>query len=250
MKRPVLKFTALAVVIYLAGLVTLFPASLAMRWFVPAMPGITLGNADGTVWNGHISGIGYRGWNIGAAAWSLEPLSLLQLSVGADVLIEREGRGPVSANVRITPETMAFGALRGAVTLAELGKAGILPSNIANGEIILNLDRLEVQNDLPVAADGVIGLTELQSALLPGVALGSFEAELETTDAGIEATFHELEAPLDIAGQALVKPDGSYTVSGSITPTPETPEQLRRGLMLLGQPDASGRYAFNFSGRL
>lgn len=250
MRRPVLKFAALAVAVYIAGLVALFPASLAVRWFVPDMPGVTLGAADGTVWNGHIAGISYRGWNIGAAEWSLEPLALFGLAIGADVLIERPGRGPVAANVRITPSDIEFTALRGAVTLEELGRAGMLPANVASGEVILNLEQLVVRNDLPVAADGVLGLTDLRSALLPGVALGSYEADVETTESGISATFSEIEAPLDIAGQAEVKPDGSYTVSGTITPTPETPESLRRGLALLGQPDASGRYEFGFSGRL
>lgn len=250
MRRPVAKLTALAVGIYLIGMIALFPASLAVRWFVPAMPGITLGPADGTIWNGHIAGISYRDWNLGAAIWSLEPLALFGLAVGADVQLERPGRGPLAANVLITPSAIEFTALRGAVTLAELASAGMLPSNIASGEIILNLERLKVQNDLPVAADGVIGVTNLQTTLLPGVALGNYEASVETTDTGISATFRELEAPIDIAGQADVRPDGSYTVSGSITPTPETPESLRRGLMLLGQPDSSGRYEFSFSGRL
>lgn len=250
MKRRIAKFAALGAGVYLIGLVALFPASLALRWFVPEMPGIVLGTANGTIWNGHISGISYRGWHIGAAEWALEPLALLQLSIAADVRIVRPGRGPVMASVRVAPATIEFEALRGAVTLAELARAGMLPSNIASGEIILDLDRLEVKNDLPAAANGVIGLTGLRSTLLPGVVLGSYEAKIETTDDGIQATFHELEAPLEVAGQATVKPDGSYAVSGTITPTPETPESLQRGLMLLGQPDASGRYEFAFSGRL
>ncbi|HEX7047505.1 MAG TPA: type II secretion system protein N [Gammaproteobacteria bacterium] len=250
MKRRVVKFAALAAGVYLIGLIALFPASLAVRWFVPSMPGITLGAADGTVWNGHIAAISYRGWNLGAAEWSLEPLALFSLAIGADVQLERPNRGPLAANVRITTSSMEFTALRGAVTLAELARAGMLPANVASGEIILNLARLEVVNDLPVAADGVIGLVDLRSTLLPGVPLGNYEADIETTDAGISATFRELEAPLDIAGQAEVKPNGSYTVTGTITPTPQTPESLRRGLMLLGQPDASGRYEFSFSGTM
>lgn len=250
MKRAA-KFIALAVIIYLTGLVTLFPASLAIRWFMPATPGLVLGAAEGTVWNGRVSSVEYRGWNIGAADWSLQPLSLLSLAVAADVQLERSGQGPLSASVRMTTDgRIEIRNLQGGITLADLSRAKLMPANIAGGDVILNLQQLDVHEGRPVAANGRAGLAGLTSALLPGVALGSYEGKIETTDAGIIATFSEVDAPLRVAGQAQIGPDGRYSVSGNITPSAETPDALRRGLGLLGQPDASGRYSFSFSGQL
>lgn len=245
------KIGILAFLVYLAGLVTLFPAPLAARWFMPAMPGLVLGPAEGTIWNGRITDIEYRAWNIGAAEWSLRPFSLLALDIAADVKLERPTQGPMSAFIRATTDGQVdVRDLQGGITLADLSHAKIMPANIASGEVILNLQRLDLLDGRPVAAQGQIGLANLNSALLPGVALGNYEGEIETTDAGIIASFRELEAPLRVTGQAQLGQDGRYTVSGNITPSADTPDALRRGLALLGQPDASGRYSFSFSGQL
>lgn len=249
--RLTAKLVALAISVYLAGLIARFPASLAIAWFVPATPGLVLGAADGTIWQGRIASIEYRGWNIGTADWSLEPFALFGLAVAADVKLERPGQGLLSAAVRATGAgRIEISDLQGAITLADLSRAKLVPGNIATGDVILNVENLELLNGRPVAADGRLGLANLRSALLPGVALGNYEGELATTDAGIAASFREVEAPLRVAGQGQLGADGRYTVSGSITPSAETPDALRRGLALLGQPDASGRYSFSFSGQL
>lgn len=251
MNRRVLKFAALAVAVYLAGLLALFPASPAIAWFAPPTPGLALGPARGTIWNGSVASVEYRGWNAGAAAWTLKPRSLLGLAVAADVVLERAGQGPLSASLRATSAgRIEITDLRGAVTLDELARAKLLPANVASGEVILNITRLELLDGRLLHAEGKGGLVNLRSALLPGVPLGDYEGEITTTDNVVIASFRDVTAPVRVAGQAQIQPDGSYTVSGSITPTNETPESLRRGLALLGQPDASGRYSFGFSGRL
>ncbi|HEX6929962.1 MAG TPA: type II secretion system protein N [Gammaproteobacteria bacterium] len=251
MTRPVLKFTVLAITVYLIALIALFPASLAVRWFAPAMPGLTLGPADGTIWQGRMTGMTYAGWNPGTLEWTLEPLSLLTLAAAADVRIVRPDAAPLSANLRMTPGgDLRISGLQGVLTLAALEKMRVVPRNIASGDVILNLEYLEIVNGLPVTATGRIGLTGLQSTFLPGIALGSYEAELEPVENGIRANFRDVEAPLRIAGEARLQSDGRYTVTGSVTPTGETPENLRRGLAVLGSPNASGSYDFSFSGEL
>ena len=251
MKRPAARLALLGIGVYLAGLIVFFPATLAIRWFVPSTPGLALGAADGTVWNGRLAGVTYRGLDLGAAEWTLHPLALLGLAASADVALERASGERMLASIRATlAGDVAISGLRGSVSLAELARAKLLPANIATGDVILDLQQLDVQNSRPVAAAGRVGLTNLQSALLPGIALGSYEGNVETTDAGIAATFRELDAPLRVAGKLELRPDGAYNVSGSITPVAETPDALRRGLALLGQSDPSGSYAFGFSGTL
>lgn len=251
MKWRAIRYAALAGAVYLAGLVALFPASLAVRWFVPDIPGLHLGVVEGTIWNGRVNGIDYQGWSPGNATWSLQPLSLFSLAIAADVRLERSGKSPMTANVRVTADGhVRVNALHGVITLAELARAQLLPPNIATGDILLEMASIEFLDGRLVAAEGRAGLAGLRSTLLPGVALGSYEGNVETGGGGVNAVFHEVEAPLRVAGQATLQPDGRYAVSGNITPTSETPENLARGLMLLGQPDASGRYEFNFSGRL
>lgn len=245
------KVALLFAIVFIAGLLALFPAPLAARWFVPAVPGLALGPVSGTVWEGRVASLAYRNLDFGRASWSIDPLALFTLSIAADVTLDRAGNAPLNASVGISPSgRITIENLHGTLGLDDLGQAGLVPRNIANGDLMLDLERLGVSNGHIVAADGRAGLAGLQSTFLPGVPLGSYEGRLETANDLVIATFSDVEAPLRLNGRAELEPDGSYTVAGSITPTAETPEKLQQGLRFLGQPDASGRYAFSFEGRL
>lgn len=251
MNRPMLKAAVLTVTVYIAGLIALFPAPLAARWFVPPVPGLVLGAAEGSIWHGQVNNVEYRGWNAGKLEWSVRPLSLLGLRLSAGVEITRGGGNDISAIATITPAgKIVITNLRGGLAIAELEQAQLVPRNFASGALLVNVDELEIVDGRPVTATGRLGLTGLRSPLLPDVPLGDYSASLQTGINGIAAEFSELEAPISIDGNALLHPDGRYTVSGHITPKRETPEILRRGLSLTGSPDASGRYTFSFEGNL
>lgn len=251
MKRPVLKLATLVIVVYLFTLLALFPASLAARWFMPPLPGLVMGPVDGPIWNGRIAGIEYNGLNAGNASWQLDPLALLILRVVADVQLERGDAAPLEFSIAAgLGNKVEFLNLQGTLTLAELEQARLMPRNIATGQLLLNVPQLVMVSQRPVYAEGSVGLVELQSRLLPGVPLGSYEGDVSTSNNVIQFGFRDVEAPLRVAGEGRLQPDGRYSVTGNITPTNATPDALRRGLALLGQPDASGRYTFNFSGQL
>lgn len=251
MNRPLLKLATLVIVVYLVTLVALFPARLAVRWFVPPVPGLVLGPAGGTVWDGQIVGVEYAEWKPAGASWEVDPLALLTLALNADARIERSNKAPIRLNLAAGVDgRITVADLNGTVAISEFEQARVMPRNFGSGQILLNISRLEFFEQRPTAAEGRIGLTDLQSPLLPGVPLGSYEAELTTTDDAITGSFRDVEAPLRVAGQVKLLPDGSYTVTGTMTPNSDTPEQLRRGLALLGRPDNSGRYSFSFNGQL
>lgn len=246
-----LKWMALAVAIYIAALVALFPATLALRWFLPSVPGLVIGPADGTVWDGHIAGVRYSGLNAGTLHWNLHALSLLTLHASADIVLERPDASPLAFSMQAGADgVVTLRDIAGSTSISELERAGIVPRNVASGDVLARFSVLELAEGTPRAAEGTLGVSGLQTAFLPGTPLGSYQGEVTTTDEGIRVNFNDVEAPLRIAGQALLKPDGSYSVSGTVTPGTATPDALRRGLVLLGRPDASGRYQFGFDGRL
>lgn len=245
------KIALIAVVVFVAGLIALFPASLAARWFVPDVPGLVLGSAEGTAWNGQVNGVEYNGWNAGNLHWSLNPLGLFLLRADAELRLERDA-GEITAEVSATSDgRVNVVNLRGPLRIADLENARLVPRNFAAGELVLNVERLILDNGRPVSATGRIGLVNLHSPLLPRVPLGDYGGEMSTPEEGdIRLSFTELEAPLQVRGEARLSADGSYQVSGSITPLSETPEQIRRGLVFLGSPEANGAYPFSFQGTL
>lgn len=245
------KIAALCALVFLLGLVAMFPAALAARWFVPPVPGLVIGPLEGSIWEGRANSIEYRRMSLGATRWNVDPLGLLALTLDAQVTVERENAAPLRADVAISPSgEIEVESLSGTLTLADLEHAGLMPRNIARGDVMLDVAALRLADGRILAADGRAGLVNLQSSLLPGVSLGSYEGRFETGADTVTATFSDVEAPLRLNGRAELRPDGSYTASGTIIPTADTPEALRQGLMFLGQPDASGRYNFSFDGRL
>ncbi len=245
------KIALLAILVFLAGLVALFPASLAVRWFLPEIPGLVLGAAEGSAWNGRVDGVEYNGWNAGNLHWSLNPLGLLLLRADADLRLARTG-GEITAEVKAgMGGSVLIENLRGTLTVADLENARLVPPNFATGELVLNVESLMLEDGRPISAAGRIGLVRLQSPLLPRVALGDYAGEISTPEAGnIVLRFNELEAPLQVRGDATLDANGSYRVAGRITPLAATPEQIRRGLVFLGSPDNSGAYPFSFQGTL
>lgn len=249
MTRAGLRLTGLVVVVYLVGLLTLFPASLAVRWFVPDMPGLALGPTEGTIWRGRIDSVEYLEWPGGQASWKLNPLALLSLRANADIELRRHQGNTISAYVSARPDGSAdIRSLRGTLTLRDLEQLRIVPRNVASGELLINMDRLQLHDGRLLAAEGRLALTDLRTPLLPNEPLGSYSAEVTTEDNAVVARYSQLEAPLEVSGDARVHPDGRYTVAGSILPTRETPEMIRRGLGFMGSPDSSGRYPFRFEG--
>lgn len=243
------KLALLGVAAFIVFLIASFPADLALRWFAPSMPGVNTGFVEGTIWNGVARNAGYRQMVAEEIRWDLHPLSLFAGSVSADVAVKLP-RGNIKASLHqdLGGDTVIEN-LQGSLPLAQAAALGIMPRNIAEGEILLNIERLELVNGKPVAANGRIGLANLESALLRGVSLGSYQADIATQEESITATFTDVDAPIRVQGSFTLQ-SGQYSVDAKMLPAEGASPQIANGLKLLGQPDASGRYSFRTSGRL
>lgn len=244
------RLVAIGIAVFLAGLIARFPANAAMAWFVPEIPGVSLGTASGTVWSGQLSNIQYRKLSIPQLAWELAPTALLTGTVRSQLEV-RLPDGELQANVaRSLGGSVRVTDLRGNASLALASRLGVMPAGLASGEILLNFSAIELENGKPVAIDGRGALTGLRSSLMPELALGDYEADISTSGQAITGNFRDLDAPVEISGSATLTPDGQYSVSARLRARPEAPEKLREGLKFLGPEDAEGRRQFDMEGRL
>ena len=250
MKRPRLKLALLAIVVFVVGLVVRFPASIGANLAADQVPGFSPGMAEGTIWNGTLHGPSFNGRQLQTVHWDFEPLELFLLHAAADIDVRLDGE-TLSAEIIANPSgRLEIGKLRGSITLASLARLKLMPENIARGNLLLDIDALALENGRLVAANGRAQLTGLESMMLNGVSLGDYAGTLENTDNGIQLTFRDIAAPLELSGTAQLTADGSYRTSGTLRPTDNTPPPLRNGMTFLGRPDSSGRYNFSFNGRL
>ena len=234
-----------AVVTFLVGVVTLFPARVVHRWFEPA--GVVLSGVDGTVWSGTAQEMSAGGLYLYDVSWRLRPLRLFTGKLALQV----EGRS--AAGVVDTGILIGFGRvvtlddLRADVRLQAL--QGIVDMPGLGGDARAEFDRLALRDGLPVAADGTVTITNLVAPMIYRGNIGDYEARFATTPEGIVASIEDVAAVVDLAAALSVYPDRRFEFLGKVGPTDRTPAEMRERMQFLGIADSQGRYELRTEGR-
>jgi general secretion pathway protein N len=244
---------ALGLGVYLAVAIASFPAALAYRWFGPER--LTLASIDGTIWRGNAAFGAIGGFAFSDLRWRLHPAALLtgRISLSAET---RLNDGFASANVAASGSRVELTQVRAATSLKSLRELASLGD--ISGQLSLSLERLDLVEGWPVAAEGMLEIAELVAPpLVPmsGVSqipLGSYRAEITTTEEpGILALVNDLGGPLELTGRISLSPDRSYLFDTLIKPRSGAPDVLVEGLDLVsGEPNAQGQRKFVQRGSL
>ncbi len=235
-----------AVLAFAVGLVSLFPARVAYRWFAP--PELALSGVDGSMWRGRAQAASVAGVYLAETGWRFRPLSLLTGKLAYSVEARPIGGfvdGEVAAGLG---GTMRFRNLRASISLAALEQVTGIKG--MSGTLNVAFDRLLLSDGLPVAADGTV---EVSALVLPQVGaspLGGFSATFFTQDDGVTASVEDTDANVELAGSFTLDRDRGYRLIGKLAPKPETPPAVRRQMKLLGSPNDRGQYELRIEGAL
>ena len=242
--RSRLAFTGVAVL--LIGLVALFPARVAYYWASP--PGVGIAGIDGTVWSGRAREGEVAGVYLRDISWRLRPLAIFTGRLAYAVEAEAAS-GFASADL-----ALGFG---GSVVLQDLtaslslrafqqlvGMPGL------DGAVSLKFERLELENGIPVAANGILEVANLRAPIVHRSPIGGFRAEFFTQDTGIVASVEDVNAVVDLAGSLSLGSDRSYQFIGQVAPTDSTPSEMREQMRFLGSPNERGNYEVRLEGQL
>lgn len=207
-----------------------------------AVPQMALGSVQGTLWQGEASariGIADQNLDLGAVAWTIDPLAMLGLNLCITLRSEK---------------------LSGTFCRAATGAMSV--SNALVDQVPMKL----FQKQLPVEVSGHIAATVQQAkvdstpsikALEANVSwqrarvnagdgwydIGSYGATLSAgAQGGVKAAIVDLEGPFVVAVDAEVNFDGTSIANGSITPKGEAPPPLVTGLSMLTQKDDNGAF--------
>jgi general secretion pathway protein N len=243
----------LALLSFLVTLVLHAPVGVLYGWSRAgqATGGAELHGVRGTVAAGSFAALTVNNRSVlGETRWTLHPAWLALLRFSAD--IESGGDTVIRASV----SRGLFGPLR----LADLNAAGkVKPLLAALGQAGLPLDgqaRLEfplvrLDGGAPVEARGSAQLENLAWTLArEPLPLGSFVADLSTSDKGITVDLSSGPGPLELSGAATLAPDRAYDVHLRLRPRPQAPPQLLTLVRSLGEPDAQGWFHLRRNGTL
>ncbi len=243
----------------LIGLITLFPARIAYNWLAPT--GLRLSGISGTIWRGAaVEGQAARLY-VRNLTWDFKPLYLFTGNLAIATAVEVAG-GSVNTDVRVGfGGTVTLREFNGNVTIAGLSNFLQIPnmpiagSNNANqvgvnGNINAIFSTLAIDDGVPVAADGVVNISNLFVRQLAPTDVGDFKAEFNTTDEGIVASVQDTAGFLDLAGTFKITNDRLYSFTGLVAPTPTTPPGVVEQLSFLGSANDRGQREFRFEGEI
>ncbi|MDH3441530.1 MAG: type II secretion system protein N [Gammaproteobacteria bacterium] len=232
--------------VFLLVLVVTFPARVAYRWFAP--PDIRLSGISGSVWNGSATEGLAGGAYLQDISWRLKPSELL---TGA--LAFETSANPASGTMHAD---VAMG-LGGNLVLTNL--SGNVPLDLVHdafqkagisGDVSLQFSHLNLENGLPVDAEGSVTVANFYARDLSASVLGDYRAEFQSSGDGVTGRVEDVSGVLDIAGVVTINTDRSYSLVGEVAALPGAPPSIEQQLRFLGSADERGMRPFRFEGRL
>lgn len=238
-----LSWLLLVVVAVLATVLAFLPAS----WLGPLVEQqtggrLTLGDAQGTLWNGSafVGGAPGEGGEVtpllpGRFAWRLSPLVLL-----GQVHMEMENPQALARPVRIDGDWSQWQVSSGELMLPAAGLAGLgapLNTLAPTGTIRLTwntLDLLRQPNTVAVQGRTVLSLSDMGSRMSPIQPLGSYEMTFDWRGTQADLNLRTVRGALVLTGSGMLQ-NGRLRFSGQASAAEGYEQSLGNMLNLLGQ---------------
>ncbi len=217
-------------------------------------PGLNLFGVEGSLLSGRIGGVaGRNGPLLQSLEWKFSPLQLLWLRLGYEVTALPVGASEaLSARVRLSPlGRWSARDLKGELSLQSLAAMTGQPYLPMEGLAQADFGELGWKQDHVLLAQGKLRLMNLRWTLAQTpLALGDFEAAVETGGEGLEVKITTLAGALEVTGDASYKTDRSYEYHLQLRPRAGADPALQNLLRTLGNPDNQAWYHLRRSGRL
>ena len=245
----------LGILSYIVAMIVLFPAAPVVDYFRPQLGPVAVEGVNGKLYKGVIDEVRSTDdllplefQNVG---WAIAPNTLLKGGVGVSISFDGyggQGSGLITRawDGSISVTDFDFNAL--AKELEPL-----LPVPIASftGELLANIDKITLVNELLTGFDGT--LTWRDAALVTPVptSLGTVDVVIKSDgEQSHTVTLKAAGGDIVMDGEVSVTSDGDFAVDVLFTPAQNAPADVLNGLRQMGRPDAQGRVRFRRQGNV
>lgn len=203
---------------------------------------LTLGDAQGTLWNGSafVGGAPGEGGSVtpllpGRFAWRLSPLVLV-----GRVDMQLENPQALAQPVNITGNWSAWQVSAGQLLLPAEGLVGLgapLNTLVPSGVLRLSWDRLDLTrqpNSVAVTGRTILTMSDMGSRMSPVKPLGSYEMVMDWRGQQAELVLRTVRGALLLSGNGTLQ-NGRLRFSGQASAAAGYEETLGNMLNLLGQ---------------
>lgn len=230
----------------LLGLLIFFPARVAYQWFAP--PALSLTGIEGSLWSGSAREGAASGIYARDLKWRVRPLSIFTGELSYIFEASPEG-GFVEGTVSLGGDgTITLTDLNAALSLHAF--AGTIAPPGVSGNVTANIDRLVLDDGLPLSADGVVEVANLVAPAINRSSIGGYRVEFFTQESGVMASVEDTDGIVDIAGSLQVTTDRNYQFIAQIAPKANTPANVRQQMQFLGSANERGQHTLRLEGQL
>ena len=235
---------------YLVFLIITAPAALAFDTLRARLAPLNLSDVSGTLWSGQAGTLSFAALHLTNLDWSVNPFGLLLGRIESRVTLNDGALHGKATLGRTLGGTMYLTDLDADAELQALQSSGLLKIMVpVNGQAQFALRKLRYTDGKLTAIEGTIDIKQA-ATLVPQLALGDFQLQLETQQAGIKATLSDRGGALRANGVAMISPDGSYQFTGTFSPRDPNQTNLQQYLRMLGPMGTDGKVSVNTSGKI
>lgn len=242
--NPKLKYSVIAILLYLFFLIYSLPASIALS-FVSLPKNIVLSSVSGTAWSGQARQVKYSAVNFGLLKWQIHPLHLLAGKLVADISL-RNDEQYIHSEISL--------GLSGAVELEDtrflVDIASLQPLTYGMPFSYAGY----VKGDFPVSFihknrylqfTGQLDVMDLKLISPQQQLFGDLHVDFSAEkEGGSSARIKDTGGPLSISGKLSLSKNAMLHLSTKLSAR-ETGSSLDQLLSLFGKKDQSGRVQLN-----
>jgi len=252
MKRPVIRYSIIACLLYVAFVLLLVPADRIYAVFKDyiSLP-LKLYQIEGTLWKGRAGVVQINTERLESVSWDFQPHALLLGRIEIKSAFEKDG-GYLNAVIgrRVNGDLYAKNAdakFPASVIEPLLSR---IPLGLT-GELSITINTMNVSSNIISALDGDIHWRDAGIGQPSNIDVGNFVMVLETTDDGIKGVLNNTdEGPLQVDGLLVLNPDGTYKLTSTFVISDPGRADLKQALRFVGTPGPTGKVSMTRSGTL
>ena len=242
---------ALFVVVFIVSVVVHLPATVTLN-HAPLPRQLKMDGVSGTLWNGRAAQVHWLNYDLGSVSWELHLTALVtgKLEVatrfGRGSSMNVHGRGVVGTSMS-GPYAKTLLVSAPAAELVELSRRPV-PVGVS-GQVELMVRDYQYAQPWCKEAQGTLSWSNSAiSSPVGNVQLGPVITDITCKDSVIDAKGKQNNAQVSSEFTATLKPNHQYHTTAWFKPGSEFPNELGKLLSQLPDPDARGRYHFNYDG--
>lgn len=207
---------------------------------------------QGSIWNGQADRVMIRSQQqLDNIKWSLNPLSLLLLSLSADIEAQVKQQ-KIIGNINIgVSGNISASDVRAQLNATDVQRMLAMPFGELGGEFNLDIKSLQWSGTGLPLASGKIIWKNARLTMVESVDLGQVELNISPgKDDQLLANIKNKNGQLNISGDASLMPDKRYTVDLNFNPQNNASNNIKQSLGMFARRQSNGSYTFKKSGNL